>query len=101
MSPVAGLGCTPLNTVTGIPAASSTPVTLATTAVAASAESVTTTAVSLPVPWTMPGSLPRTPAPTYAAGVGMITISDPAMAGITAGGIVTPVRVRRCGAGCR
>src|SRR6266511_2046544 len=90
-SPVVGLGWTPLNRLTGIPAADSTPVTAATTGVAASPASVITTAAWLPVPRTMPGSLPTAPAPKCAAGVGVMAIFAAAMAER----IGTPWRPRR------
>ncbi len=74
-SAVTGLGLTPVKTTAVIPDPASAFSTLATTGVAASAASVTTTAASLPVPPTIGPSLLMAPAPKCAVGVGVMTIS--------------------------
>ena len=62
-SSVVGFGCTPLNTVTGSPAAASSPVTVPTTGVAASAASVTSSTELPPAAATISGSLATAPEP--------------------------------------
>src|SRR5215469_856688 len=89
-SPVVGLACTPLNTVTGMPAAASTSATLATTAVPARPRSVTMTAAWQPVPRTTPATASTAPAPKYAGGMGSSTSLVPATGGPATGGPATP-----------
>src|SRR6516164_5529650 len=72
-SPVVGLGCTPLNTVTAMPPAASTPATLVTTTLPARFWSVTMTAVSLPVPRTAAAAPSIAPGPNCVGGMGVST----------------------------
>ena len=77
-----GLGCTPLNTVTGMPPAASAPATLATTAVPARPRSVTMTAAWQPVPRTTAATASTAPAPKCAGGMGSSTSLVPATGGM-------------------
>src|SRR6516162_368181 len=102
-SPVVGLGCTPLNTVTAMPPAASTPATLVTTTLPARFWSVTMTAASLPVPRTAAATPSIAPGPNCVGGMGVSTSLLRAMGLVMVGVLHHSLDARRhnSGRGCR